>query len=116
MEHGWDGGRVGKGNKLREGSGPAASLPASPPRKPAPRSNEFSHVYPCSIRVSSVAAFVPSVAAVRIRGRRFPLPIRGNMSWRFRGTPHYLSAQGDRLGLSRILTDRARFNPEIHRV
>jgi hypothetical protein len=36
--------------------------------------------------------------------------------WRFRGTPHYLSQQGDRLGLSRILTDRARHNPEIHRV
>jgi hypothetical protein len=36
--------------------------------------------------------------------------------WRFRGTPHHLDAQGDRLGLSRVLTDRARKNPEIHRV
>jgi hypothetical protein len=36
--------------------------------------------------------------------------------WRFRGTPHYLNAQGDRLGLSRVLTDRARHNAEIHRV
>jgi hypothetical protein len=36
--------------------------------------------------------------------------------WRFRGTPHYLDAQGARLGLSKILTDRARHNPEIHRV
>jgi hypothetical protein len=36
--------------------------------------------------------------------------------WRFRGTPHYLDAQGDRLGLSKVLTDRARHNPEVYRV
>jgi hypothetical protein len=36
--------------------------------------------------------------------------------WRFRGTPHYLDAQGDRLGLSKTQVDRARTNPEIHRV
>lgn len=36
--------------------------------------------------------------------------------WRFRGTPHYLDAQGDRLGLSKVLTDRARHNAEIYRV
>jgi hypothetical protein len=36
--------------------------------------------------------------------------------WRFRGTPHYLNAQGDRLGLSKVLIDRARYNTEIHRV
>jgi hypothetical protein len=36
--------------------------------------------------------------------------------WRFRGTPHYLDAQGTRLGLSKVLTDRARHNPEIHRI
>ena len=35
--------------------------------------------------------------------------------WRFRGTPHYLDAQGDRLGLSKVLTDRARNNPEVYR-
>lgn len=36
--------------------------------------------------------------------------------WRFRGTPYYLEAQGDRLGLSKVLTDRARHNPEVYRV
>jgi hypothetical protein len=36
--------------------------------------------------------------------------------WRFRGTPYYLDAQGERLGLSKILTDRARHNPEVYRV
>lgn len=36
--------------------------------------------------------------------------------WRFRGTPHYLDAQGERLGLSKVLTDRARLNKEIYRV
>jgi hypothetical protein len=36
--------------------------------------------------------------------------------WLFRGTPHYLDAQGARLGLTRILTDRARRNAEIHRI
>jgi hypothetical protein len=36
--------------------------------------------------------------------------------WRFRGTPHYLDAQGDRLGVSKVLVDRARKNAEIHRV
>jgi hypothetical protein len=36
--------------------------------------------------------------------------------WRFRGSPHYLRAQGDRLGVSRVLTDQAAKNPEIHRV
>ena len=36
--------------------------------------------------------------------------------WRFRGTPYYLDAQGDRLGLSKVLTDRARHNPEVYRV
>jgi hypothetical protein len=38
------------------------------------------------------------------------------MVWRFRGSPHYLDAQGDRLGLSKVLVDRARLNAEIHRV
>ena len=36
--------------------------------------------------------------------------------WRFRGTPYYLDAQGERLGLSKALTDRARHNPEVYRV
>jgi hypothetical protein len=36
--------------------------------------------------------------------------------WRFRGTPYYLDAQGERLGLSKVLTDRARHNPEVYRV
>jgi len=38
------------------------------------------------------------------------------MSWRYRGTPPYLSAQAKRLGISQVLADRARHNPEIHRV
>lgn len=36
--------------------------------------------------------------------------------WRFRGTPYHLDRQGERLGLSKVLTDRARHNPEIYRV
>jgi hypothetical protein len=36
--------------------------------------------------------------------------------WRFRGTPPYLTQQAKRLGISQILADRARHNPEIHRV
>jgi len=36
--------------------------------------------------------------------------------WRFRGSPHYIDQQGDRLGVPKILTDRARHNPEIYRV
>jgi hypothetical protein len=36
--------------------------------------------------------------------------------WRYRGTPYYLDAQGDRLGVSKVLTDRARHNPEVCRV
>ena len=36
--------------------------------------------------------------------------------WRYRGTPYYLDAQGDRLGVSKVLTDRARHNPEVYRV
>ncbi len=35
--------------------------------------------------------------------------------WRFRGTPPYLAAQAKRLGISQVLADRARHNPEIHR-
>jgi hypothetical protein len=36
--------------------------------------------------------------------------------WRFRGSPHYLDAQAARLGLSKVLADRARHNAEIFRV
>ena len=36
--------------------------------------------------------------------------------WRFRGSPHYIDQQGDRLGVPKILSDRARHNPEIYRV
>ena len=36
--------------------------------------------------------------------------------WRFRGSPHYIDQQGERLGVPKILTDRARHNPEIYRV
>jgi hypothetical protein len=36
--------------------------------------------------------------------------------WRFRGTPHYLDAQGDRLGLSRALIKGARHNREVYQV
>jgi hypothetical protein len=35
--------------------------------------------------------------------------------WRFRGTPPYLTAQARRLGVTQVLADRARRNPEIHR-
>jgi hypothetical protein len=35
--------------------------------------------------------------------------------WRLRGTPHYLNEQAKRLGISQILADRARNNPEIYR-
>jgi hypothetical protein len=35
--------------------------------------------------------------------------------WRFRGTPHYLTAQAQRLGITQVLADRARHNPEIYR-
>jgi hypothetical protein len=38
------------------------------------------------------------------------------MLWRFRGSPHYLDAQAARLGLSKVLADRARHNAEIFRV
>ncbi len=38
------------------------------------------------------------------------------MLWRFRGLPHYMAAQGDRLSLPRILTDRTRHNAEGHKV
>ena len=37
------------------------------------------------------------------------------MSWRYRGTPPYLATQAKRLGVSQVLVDRARHNPEIHR-
>ncbi len=36
--------------------------------------------------------------------------------WRFRGTPHYLGQQTARLGITQVLADRARNNPEIYRV
>jgi hypothetical protein len=36
--------------------------------------------------------------------------------WHFRGTPHYLDKQGERLGVPKVLTDRSKHNPEIHRV
>ena len=36
--------------------------------------------------------------------------------WRFRGTPYYLDAQGERLGVSKVLIDRVRNNPEVYRV
>jgi hypothetical protein len=35
--------------------------------------------------------------------------------WRYRGTPHYLAQQAGRLGVSQVLADRARNNPEIYR-
>jgi hypothetical protein len=36
--------------------------------------------------------------------------------WRFRGSPHYLDHQARRLGITQILADRARHNPEIYRL
>ena len=35
--------------------------------------------------------------------------------WRYRGTPHHLSLQARRLGISEVLADRARHNQEIYR-
>jgi hypothetical protein len=42
--------------------------------------------------------------------------LEASMLWRFRGSPHYLDAQAARLGLSKVLADRARHNAEILRV
>ena len=36
--------------------------------------------------------------------------------WHFRGSPPYLGMQAKRLGISQVLVDRARHNPELHRV
>lgn len=36
--------------------------------------------------------------------------------WRFRGSPHYLDRQAARLGITKVLADRARNNPEIFRI
>jgi hypothetical protein len=36
--------------------------------------------------------------------------------WRFRGSPHYLDQQAQRLGITQVLADRARHNPEIYRL
>ncbi len=41
---------------------------------------------------------------------------RAKSMWRYRGSPHYIDQQGDRLGVSKILTDRARHNSEMYRV
>ena len=38
------------------------------------------------------------------------------MLWRYRGTPHYISHQAVRLGITQVLADRARNNQEIYRV
>jgi hypothetical protein len=35
--------------------------------------------------------------------------------WHYRGTPHYLNTAAAKLGLSQVLADRARHNPEIYR-
>jgi hypothetical protein len=36
--------------------------------------------------------------------------------WRFRGSPHYLDQQAARLGITKVLADRARHNAEIFRI
>jgi hypothetical protein len=36
--------------------------------------------------------------------------------WRFRGSPHYLDQQAARLGITKVLADKARNNAEIYRV
>jgi hypothetical protein len=36
--------------------------------------------------------------------------------WRFRGSPHYLDQQARRLGITQVLADRARHNPDIFRL
>ena len=35
--------------------------------------------------------------------------------WRFRGTPFYIAHQAQRLGITQVLADRSRHNPEIYR-
>jgi hypothetical protein len=35
--------------------------------------------------------------------------------WHFRGTPYYLGQEARRLGITQVLADRARHNPEIYR-
>jgi hypothetical protein len=35
--------------------------------------------------------------------------------WRYRGTPYYLAHQAQRLGITQVLADRARHNPEVYR-
>jgi hypothetical protein len=36
--------------------------------------------------------------------------------WRFKGSPHYLDQQALRLGITQVLADRARHNPELYRL
>jgi hypothetical protein len=36
--------------------------------------------------------------------------------WRFKGSPYYLDQQAKRLGITQVLADRARSNPEIYRL
>jgi hypothetical protein len=36
--------------------------------------------------------------------------------WRFKGSPHYLDKQARRLGITQVLADKARHNPEIYRL
>jgi hypothetical protein len=36
--------------------------------------------------------------------------------WKFRGIPHYLDQQGDRLGIARTTTDRARHDSSMYRI
>jgi len=36
--------------------------------------------------------------------------------WRFRGSPYYLDQQAVRLGVTKVLADRARHNAELYRI
>jgi hypothetical protein len=36
--------------------------------------------------------------------------------WRFRGSPHYIDRQAARMGITQVLADRARHNPELYRI
>jgi hypothetical protein len=36
--------------------------------------------------------------------------------WRFRGSPYYLDLQAERLGVTKVLADRARHNAELYRI
>ena len=59
-------------------------------------------------RRSQSARFSP------LRNSQLSTKLSERLMWRFRGSPHYLDAQAARLGLPKVLADRARHNAEIY--